>query len=315
MAENPEAMRCMEVWGGNQTADQGVAMIGLDAWVYSRPFEGADAGGDIHYMSSCATGRIARVLLADVSGHGAQAAELAGGLRNLMRRYVNFVDQERLVRGLNESFAGLADLGRFATAVVITFWTPTREISVSNAGHPRPLLRRAKTGTWSTIEPPATPVPAAPMNIPLGIAEPTRYDERRLRLANEDLVLCYTDAVIESRDDTGAQLGTDGLLDLVASIDPVEPDELIPGLVDALLERSGGGMPDDDLTLLLLRPNGARVRVSPMESLGTAARVAGAMLRDIPRGSIRVPQITLTNVLGAAFPSLNRKGLGTDDLE
>ena len=69
-----QVMQCMEVWGGNQTADSGVIMAGLDAWVYSKPFGGADGGGDVYYVSSCATGRITRLLVADVSGHGTPAA-------------------------------------------------------------------------------------------------------------------------------------------------------------------------------------------------------------------------------------------------
>src|SRR5687768_18611008 len=56
--------------GGNQPADSGVVMAGLDAWVYCRPYHGAAAGGDVYYVSSCATGRITRLLVADVSGHG-----------------------------------------------------------------------------------------------------------------------------------------------------------------------------------------------------------------------------------------------------
>ena len=60
----------MEVWSGSQLTTQGVAFGGLDAWVYSKPFGGAKQGGDIYYASSCATGRITRLLLADVSGHG-----------------------------------------------------------------------------------------------------------------------------------------------------------------------------------------------------------------------------------------------------
>src|SRR5258706_2672840 len=94
-------MQCMEVWGGNQASDNGVIMPGLDAWVVSRPYEGDEAGGDIHYVSSCNTGRITRVLIADVSGHGQHVAKVASALRRLMRRYVNSIDQTRLVRCLN----------------------------------------------------------------------------------------------------------------------------------------------------------------------------------------------------------------------
>src|SRR5437899_11480300 len=91
-AAHPDAqhMQCMEVWGGNQAVDSGVVMVGLDAWVFSRPFEQSqEGGGDVYYVSSCATGRITRLLVADVSGHGSAVCDVAGQLRSLMRRNIN----------------------------------------------------------------------------------------------------------------------------------------------------------------------------------------------------------------------------------
>src|SRR4051812_47425104 len=89
----PDTMQWTEVWGGNELVERGVIMTGLDAWVYSRPYEGVEEGGDIHYLSSCSTGRITRALIADVSGHGAVVAGTAKRLRSLMRRYINYVNQ------------------------------------------------------------------------------------------------------------------------------------------------------------------------------------------------------------------------------
>ena len=43
-------------------------MAGLDAWVFSRPYGNASGGGDVYYVSSCATGRITRLLVADGAG-------------------------------------------------------------------------------------------------------------------------------------------------------------------------------------------------------------------------------------------------------
>ncbi len=82
-------MQCMEVWGGSQLTAQGVEFGGLDAWVYSKPYGEAQRGGDVYYASSCGTGRITRLLLADVSGHGTTVASTAADLRMLMRRFVN----------------------------------------------------------------------------------------------------------------------------------------------------------------------------------------------------------------------------------
>ena len=68
----------MEVWGGSQLTQRSVQFSGLDAWVYSKPHAHADKGGDVIYASSCATGRITRLLLADVAGHGSAVAATAG---------------------------------------------------------------------------------------------------------------------------------------------------------------------------------------------------------------------------------------------
>ena len=138
-----QQMSCMEVWGGSQLTTRRVEMGGLDAWVYSKPFGEAQRGGDVYYASSCATGRITRLLLADVAGHGNTVASTAANLRTLMRRFVNRLDQTEFVRLLNQQFTALSEVGTFATAVVATFFAPTQRLIVCNAGHPRPLLYQA----------------------------------------------------------------------------------------------------------------------------------------------------------------------------
>src|ERR1700739_2666576 len=123
--KSSQQMSCMEVWGGSQLTTRGVAMGGLDAWVYSKPFGQAQRGGDVYYASSCATGRITRLLLADVSGHGNSVASTAANLRTLMRRFVNRLDQTEFVRLLNQQFAALSKDGAFATAVAATVFEPS----------------------------------------------------------------------------------------------------------------------------------------------------------------------------------------------
>jgi serine phosphatase RsbU (regulator of sigma subunit) len=141
----------MEVWGGSQLTTRGVEFGGLDAWVYSKPYGDAQHGGDVYYASSCATGRISRLLLADVAGHGNSVAATAADLRTLMRRFVNRLDQTEFVRLLNQQFAALSSEGTFATAIVATFFAPSRRLTVCNAGHPRPLMYRAAQRQWSFL--------------------------------------------------------------------------------------------------------------------------------------------------------------------
>src|ERR1700693_2006921 len=96
--KSAQQMTCMEVWGGSQLTTRGVEMGGLDAWVYSKPFGNAQRGGDVYYASSCATGRITRLLLADVAGHGTSVAPPAAYLPTPIRRFVNRLDQTEFVR-------------------------------------------------------------------------------------------------------------------------------------------------------------------------------------------------------------------------
>ena len=291
-------MQCMEVWGGNQVADSGVVMAGLDAWVYSKPFGGADGGGDVYYVSSCATGRIVRLLVADVSGHGTRVAQVATGLRALMRKHVNQIDQTRFVRSMNQQFAELSTAGSFATAVVTTFFAPTNSLSLCNAGHPPPLIWRAATKKWGFLEQKS---PAAenssPGNVPLGVLDLTDYDQFDVRLKVGDLVLCYTDSLIEARDAAGQMLGPQGLLELVRSLDASDTGQLTSNLLAAVEKRCGQQLCDDDVTVLLFRPNGLAPNTPIKERILAPLRI----LR-----SFAWPDLKLANIGGAVFSPLNK---------
>ena len=302
-----EVMQCMEVWGGNQPADCGVVMSGLDAWVYCKPFGASAGGGDVYYVSSCATGRIARLLVADVSGHGAAVSELAAHLRATMRRYVNYLDQSRFVGEMNRQFASHAKLGTFATAVVTTFFAPTNHLSLCNAGHPPPLLYRAATRKWSYLQQTVASSESSG-NVPLGIEDATSYDQFDVRLKVGDLVLCYTDCLPESRDRSGEFLGQEGLLDLVQSIDATDPTQLIASLLKAIADRGNGTVEGDDVTLLLFRPNGLAPRPPFHRRLMAPFKLGKAIVQSFGRNGqpIPWPDLRIANLGGAMFGPLNR---------
>lgn len=256
MQDDLHQLQCLEVWGGNDEGSRGVAMPGLDAWVLSRPSEGDASGGDIHYVSSCASGVIARVLLADVAGHGTRASEVALRLRTLMRRHVQRRDQSALAEGINAEFAAMSDDGRFATALIATHFAPTGDVDITVAGHPPPFVRRARAGRWEPLSSAHAPTHA---NTPLGVLEEATYRSTQVRLADGDSLLLYTDGLVEARAPDGRMLGADGLARLLGEVDP----EPAPTFVGRLYERARAlaarEHPEDDCTLLLLRRNRASV--------------------------------------------------------
>lgn len=268
------ALQCMEIWGGNQAHDNGVSVPGIDAWVYSLPHAGGRAGGDIHYVSMCGGGKISRFAVADVSGHGEQVDALAVKLRSLMRRYINTLNQARFARALNEEFSKLAAGGAFATAVLATYYAPNDHLVVVNAGHPAPLWYRAAAGTWRKLVPEVPGRADEVSNLPLGIISPTTYHQFAAPLGLGDLVLIYTDSLIEASSPKGEMLGEEGLLKVVRGLDAGDPQQLHLQLRSALDDYRGGAAAEDDVTILLLHHNASDPR---RKTPGEFARVLGKM--------------------------------------
>src|SRR2546430_2102568 len=82
-------LQCMEIWGGIEPVQRSVATPGLDAWVFCQPYQGDEQGGDVYYVTLCGGGVITRIVVADVSGHGAAVAEFSSSLRALLRKTIN----------------------------------------------------------------------------------------------------------------------------------------------------------------------------------------------------------------------------------
>ncbi len=270
------SLRCMEIWGGNRAALETITTPGLDIWVFSEPFHAETRGGDVHYVSLCGGGMITRLIIADVSGHGESVAKFAKALRNLMRRNINRKSQGRLVGALNRQFTELAQLRRFATAIVATYLATTNRLTLCNAAHPRPIWYRARSRGWSILSCESVEAEGSGMNLPLGIDETSTYDQFSISLEPGDFVILYTDALTEAMDPSGKLLGETGLLEIAGKLDLREPVEVGPKLLNAIRDYRSNAPAEDDVTLLVLQHNGGPPRrLSIAEKLEVYARVFG----------------------------------------
>ena len=243
--ESAYNLQCMEIIGGNEVVHNVLSSPGLDIWLDSRPFEG-NVGGDIHYFSMCGSGRVTRLAVADVSGHGPDMDQIAKSLHKLMRKHINLLDQTRFARAVNREFTQYADAEFFATVLLVTYFAPTDHLILCNAGHPRPLWFSSRTDRWQFLDQDSpdvgpsirqekgtyllSPVP----NLPLGIVEPTDYYQFDVRLAKGDLLLVYTDGLTEARDPEGEQLGENRLLEMAQALRPSEPQQIVPSLLSRI---------------------------------------------------------------------------------
>ncbi|MCB9847636.1 MAG: serine/threonine-protein phosphatase [Phycisphaeraceae bacterium] len=279
-ADQPEQLRlhCMEIWGGNAAEDAAISVPGIDIWVRANPALGGDKGGDIHYVSTCGAGKLARFVVADVSGHGPSVGEVSDALRRQMRRHINTPLQTSLVRALSDEFGNSTNAGQFATGIFASFHAPTNELILVNAGHPRPMLRRASTGVWELIRHDAPQARTSFKDLPLGVIEGAEYSQFVVPMEPGDVALFFTDALPETTDaQTGRMLGEAGLLELMADItsDRGFDPSTIGALLCERLDEIRGRPCEDDVTLMTLHHNGAG---PDKPSLGEMARVFAKML-------------------------------------
>ena len=248
----------MEVWGGNGATNNHLTRPGLDVWIWSQSQGFAAAGGgDLHLLSSCASGRITRILLADVCGFGPLFAEFAGELREMMKRNVNTIQQARCVREMSDRLEDASQRGGFASTLISTYFAPTRSFALCNAGHPPPLLFRAQAQAWSVLK--QSPAEMSSADGHLGVVSRGEYQQFKVKLEVGDMVLGHSDSLTESRSASGGRIGLEGLLSRVRHLDSQKPSALATTLVTQIRNEHADNLATQDATLLLCRATNTRV--------------------------------------------------------
>ncbi|CAG6390940.1 serine/threonine-protein phosphatase [Streptomyces cocklensis] len=229
------------------------------ASTYMAADQEAAIGGDLYAAADLGDGRI-RVLVGDVQGKGLGAVEIASMLLTAFRRAARkgiplpalpgYLD-----RDLREDLTDLAAapppqpgrtdpvaaptapgyLERFVTAVVVDTAADGAGVTIVNCGHPPPiLLHHGKV----------LPLDAEQPALPLGLGDLTAEDQHvdRHVLAVGDVLLLYTDGVIEARDERGRFYP---LTERLAGWSGRPPSELIAALTEDLLRHVGRRLGDD----------------------------------------------------------------------
>jgi serine phosphatase RsbU (regulator of sigma subunit) len=212
-------------------------LAGLEAMVGYLPAESAvQVGGDWYHAQTLPDGQVV-LAIGDVAGHGLEAASGMAHLRYGLVAWLStgIRDPGTLVGHLNRLCGQVKITG---TAVVAVYDPASREMRWARAGHMAPLLARA--GAVDALDRPA--------GLLLGAAMQTSYPVVSPRLHAGDVVLLYTDGLIERR-----ATGTAELLDKVRqtlSTVSAHPGGQTLTRLHALLNHAS---PDDDTCTLAVR--------------------------------------------------------------
>jgi GAF domain-containing protein len=201
----------------------------------------ADVGGDWYDLALRPDGRLGGSV-GDVAGKGVLAASRMGQLRTVQRAHsVDGLSPSAVVSRLN----GLVEAtdSFLATMVAFDLDQETGELRHCSAGHLPPVLLTAE-GRCEFL--------TGGESMPLGVGADTPYEESRTILEPGDIVLFYTDGLVERRglaiDEALARL-----CEAVARFHGCDPEELLDGL---LVDLIGDRVLSDDVALLALQRTG-----------------------------------------------------------
>jgi len=114
----------------------------------------------------------------------------------------------------------------------------------TNAGHNGPLYVDGVTSEVKVLNAHGCPV---------GILEHQKYGEDEIRLKTGDVIILYTDGVVEAENTGKEMFGLNRLIDLARDVKDLTSDEIAGRIRDAVFAFSDTPVQTDDLTLLVIK--------------------------------------------------------------
>ncbi|HKQ97526.1 MAG TPA: PP2C family protein-serine/threonine phosphatase, partial [Candidatus Polarisedimenticolia bacterium] len=215
---------------------------GFSFWSHTRPAN--DVGGDlIDYLDAPTAGMLG-VALGDVAGKGLGAALLMAKLQASLRAIApGAAGLDDLAARLNQVLCRDGLDNRFATLVYAELPVAGGPLRLLNAGHNPPIVVRAG-GTVTSI---------APDGLPLGMFPESTWTVTRLDLDPGDLLVVYSDGLVEARNADDEEFGFERLTRLAPRLREAAPPDAGRLLLEEVDRFLGNIRPQDDLSVVLVR--------------------------------------------------------------
>ena len=188
--------------------------------------------------------------IGDVAGKGISAALLMAAIQSSMRTQLTGAIGARhdhfsaasLVSTLNQQLYASTSPEKYATFFFALYDDTQHSLTYTNAGHLPPFLMRGEE--LLTLDPTGTVVGAFPM---------VEYGEQTIPLEPGDILVAYTDGIVEPENVYGEMFGEDRFKELLLRYRTAESAEIIARAMEAVVTWTGSSELQDDMTMLVAR--------------------------------------------------------------
>jgi phosphoserine phosphatase RsbU/P len=205
--------------------------------------------GDYYDFLSISEGAVA-FAIGDVAGKGISAALLMAAIQSNMRTQLTAtngngrdrISTASLVSALNRQLYANTAPEKYATFYFALYDDAEHMVTYTNAGHLPPLVLRRRG--VERLEVTGTVVGAFPT---------ARYEEQKVALEPGDILVAYTDGMVEPEDVFGEMFGEERLQELLERHAQADTGEIIARAMEAVVQWTGSSELQDDMTMLVAR--------------------------------------------------------------
>jgi sigma-B regulation protein RsbU (phosphoserine phosphatase) len=200
-------------------------------------------GGDFYDFMPLPHNRL-RLAVGDASGKGLAAALMISNVQSSLRTAAAFAGDNgpAVLAAVNRQVYASSLEDRFATLFYGVFDGATLRLQYVNAGHNSPMVVR-RDGSIVCLESGGAPV---------GIFADSIYEQGTVELNPGDLILAYTDGLIEAASPADGEWGVEGLRKAAVESNARCADEVVDAIFRSMDEFSRGRQ-TDDATIVVVR--------------------------------------------------------------
>jgi len=202
-----------------------------------------EIGGDYYDILKSTIG-LTGLVVGDVNGKGIPAALLMASIRASLRALFDTCSSPvEIINKLNRIIINDTDVDQYATLFFSTYNTSDRKLSYVNAGHIPPILFRKDTGTIERLK------TGGPV---IGFTDEITYRSGELHLQKGDVLVIFSDGIVEAVDENEIEFGEDNLIELIRQL-AEKPSKEIAALISAAVAayNHAGGHSDDETILVV----------------------------------------------------------------
>ena len=202
-----------------------------------------ELGGDCYSFVPLSENRLA-LAIGDASGNGLAAALMISNVQSSLRTAASFAsdDMAAVLAVVNHQVHASSLEDRYATLFYGVFDGDTRTLRYVNAGHNPPIVMR-RNGSIERLETGGAPV---------GMFPEWSYEAGAVQLNPGDLVLAYTDGVIEALNPAGEEWGVEGIRRAAAESHARTADGIVHAIFQSM-DKFSRGRQTDDATVMVMR--------------------------------------------------------------